>query len=223
MSQLQKLLSNAGIEINNQQDEKFQQYVDLILTWNKRTNLISRKDESKIINNHIFESLAFLLSFKIFPGAKIVDVGSGAGFPALPISLIWLDAKFLLVESKRMKSLFLKEMVLSLDLENVEVICERIEKLSANEKYKEQFDLAFSRAVANLEIVYGWVEKLIKPGGFYVAWKGGEVQKEIEQLQKKKNNICIDVIQMDERLVHAEKSRVFVQVKPIKSNKRGEI
>ncbi len=104
------------------------------------------------------------------------------------------------------------------------MICERVEKLVHNPKYENRFDLAFSRAVASLTVVYGWVEKLIKPNGIYIAWKGGEVRQEIEHLKKKNKNIFVDVdiVQMDERFVHFNKDRVFVRVKRIESNKRGE-
>jgi len=215
MFEVKKNFSQVGIHLNETQEKQFQNYIDLILTWNKRTNLISRKDEKKIIENHFFESLAFLLSFELYPGINIVDVGSGAGFPALPISLVKTDINFLMVESKRMKTLFLKEVVSQLKLENVEVLCERVENLTQHKKYENKFDFAFSRAVSSLEIVYGWIEKLLKPGGFYIAWKGGKVEQEIKELQNRYREIEIDVVKMDQRLVPLEKERVFVQVKKI--------
>ncbi len=217
MYEFKKILAHIDINISEDQNEKFYKYIDLILAWNKRTNLISRKDESKIFENHILESLAFLLSFELSPGAKVIDIGSGAGFPGLPIGLIKSDVNFLLVESKRMKSLFLKEVILQLKLKNVEVICDRIENLGLNNKCENGFDFAFSRAVAGLEVVYGWIKNLVKPGGFYIAWKGGDIKQEIEQLQKKENNVAIDIIQMDERFVHSKKDRVFVRVKRLEA------
>lgn len=222
MHDLKKILADVGIPINKGQLSNFKKYIDLILRWNKRTNLISRKDESKIFENHILGSLAFLISFKFSPGAKVIDVGSGAGFPALPISLIQSDVNFLLVESKRMKALFLKEVVSQLKIKNVDVVCERVENLTQNPEYENRFDYAFSRAVASLAVVYGWVKKLIKPNGFYIAWKGGEVRQEIEQLKKKNKNTDVEIVQMDERFVHSRKDRVFVRVKRIESNERGE-
>ncbi len=221
MHNFQNSLAKAGIPLNEKQVDQFKKYIDLILAWNKRTNLISRKDESKIIENHILESLAFLLSFEIFPRAKIIDIGSGAGFPSLPISFIREDANFLLVESKRLKVLFLKEVVSQLKLKNVVVLCERAESLSKSREY--EFDFALSRAVASLKEVYDWVEKLLKSKGCYIAWKGGEVKNELEQVQKHQKNIYIDVFRMDERLVPAEKKRVFVQIRKMELNNRGEL
>ena len=222
MRNFKKIFAEVDIPITEDQQENFQRYIDLILQWNKRTNLISRKDESKIFENHVMESLAFLLSFELSPNAKVIDVGSGAGFPALPISLIRSDVNFLLVESKRMKSLFLKEVISELKLTNVEVLCERVEDLVQKSEYGSRFDFAFSRAVASLTVVYGWVKKLIKLNGFYIGWKGGGVKHEIEQLKKNIENIDVDIVQMDERFVNFKKDRLFVRVKRIASNKRGE-
>lgn len=215
MYEFKKIVSQVGIHLNENQEKQFQKYIDLILVWNKRTNLISRKDKSKIFENHILESLAFLLSFEFSPGMNVVDVGSGAGFPALPISLVKPEIDFLLVESKRMKALFLKEVVSQLKLKNVAVACERVENLAQDPNYEGRFNFAFSRAVSSLEIVYGWVEKLLKPGGFYIAWKGGNVEQEISELQEKNRKIKVDIIQMDPLLVPLEKGRVFVQVQRI--------
>jgi len=212
---LKKTLSQVGIHLSITQEKQFQQYIDLILAWNKRTNLISRRDESKIAEHHFLESLAVLLSFELSPGINIVDVGSGAGFPALPISLVKPEVNFLLVESKRMKSLFLKEAVSQLKLENVEVICERVENLAQNKEYENRFDFAVSRAVTSLEVVYRWIKKLLKPDGHYIAWKGGNVESEISDLKKKNRNISLEVIQMDERFIPLEKERFFVQVRRI--------
>jgi 16S rRNA G527 N7-methylase RsmG len=73
-----------------------------------------------------------------------------------------------------------------------------------------------------LTVVYGWVEKLIKPNGVYIAWKGGEVRQEIEHFKERNKNINVDIVQMDDQFVHSSKDRVFVRVKRIESNKRGE-
>lgn len=215
IDEFKKLFSQVDIKINDHQLEQFYKYIDLILTWNKRTNLVSRSDESKIFENHILESLAFLIAFDLSPGAKVIDIGTGAGFPGLPIGLIRSDANFLLVESKRMKTLFLKEVVSQLNLKNIEVIGERVEILAQNPCYNNKFDFAVSRAVGDLEIVYGWIKKLIKSDGLFIAWKGGNVKQEIEQLKKKENNISVIRIPMDDRFAPVKKDRLFVCVKRI--------
>ncbi len=213
MHELKKVLNKVDIFIKDSQIEKLQIYFELLLKWNKRTNLISKSDESHLIDRHVLESLAVLMVLKIQPGAQIIDIGSGAGFPVLPISLVRPDISFLLVESKRLKSLFLKEVINQLRLDYVHVICDRIENLAENLDWKERFDFAFSRAVASLEVVYGWVQKLIKLNGFYIAWKGGDIRPEIENLLDKFPDISVDVVKMNEVLVKPEKEKLFVQIR----------
>lgn len=218
MYQLQELLSKCGIHLNDEKSQHLQEYINLLLDWNKKVNLISRKDESRIIENQILESFAFLLSYKIKDSEKIIDVGSGAGLPALPISLMCPYANFFLIESRRLKALFLKEVVDQLHLSNVNVICDRIENISKDEKYHQFFDLGFSRAVGSLKEVYNWICDLIKPGGFYIAWKGGSVQQEIYEMKKDFKSSVVDVVKMDTRLIDANREKVFVQVQKIISN-----
>ncbi|MDZ7332950.1 MAG: 16S rRNA (guanine(527)-N(7))-methyltransferase RsmG [candidate division KSB1 bacterium] len=209
---MRPFLSAAGILVDEDQERLFQQYIELLLDWNKRTNLISRKDESHIVEHHLFESLACLLSVKFLPGQRIVDVGSGAGFPAIPLAIMCPENQFLLIESKRMRMLFLKEVIFQLNLNNAEVIGERVEHIASMEDYQEKFDIAISRAVASLVVVYQWVKNLIKPGGYYLAWKGGDVRVEIEQLIRIERQLSVEILPMNAALIPPESNKLFVQV-----------
>ena len=205
-------LDNSGIQITDFQIRSFEKFSDLLLAWNKRTNLISKADEAFIIERHVLESLSVLLIYDIPKNSFILDIGSGAGFPALPISLIRPDLTFLLVESKRLKTLFLKDVVDQLGLQNVQVICERAEKLSENLKWRECFDFALCRAVASLDIVYGWTRDLIKPMGCLIAWKGGDVQAEIKKILSEYQNIFVEERKMDENLVRPERDKKIILI-----------
>lgn len=207
-----KRLEDCGIRISDFQIEKFSRYIDLLLAWNKRTNLISKADEAFIIEKHVLESLSVLLICDIHPNSSILDIGSGAGFPALPISFIRPDLNFLLVESKRLKALFLKDVVDQLGLQNVEVICERVEKLSENLKWREYFDFALCRAVASLDVVYGWARDLIKPMGWFLAWKGGDVKIEIKKMWSEYQDVFIEERQLDRNLVSPERDKKIVLI-----------
>ena len=220
IADLTGLFLPVGVNITDNQKELFQKYLDLLLSWNKRINLISRKDEARLVESHILESLACLLSFRIPASANIIDVGSGAGFPALPLSLICCDAHFLLIESKRLKALFLSEVVDRLQLANVAVLCERVENLSADDKYLGQFDFAFSRAVSSLKKVYGWIQAALKPAGYYIAWKGGDVRQEIEDLKGAYPNVRVAIRSMDKRIISPDKKKLFVQVQRISSTQQ---
>ncbi|MCI0494732.1 16S rRNA (guanine(527)-N(7))-methyltransferase RsmG [candidate division KSB1 bacterium] len=217
MIQLQEILSNADIAISKDQVLLFQKYIDLIKSWNKRTNLVSRQDENRIVERHVLESIAVLTAYQIRENSEIIDIGSGAGFPALPIRIIRPDLNFLLVESKRLKALFLREVIALLNLDRVEIACERAENLENKSNYLNKFDYAFSRAVANLDIIYGWISRLIKPGGSLLFWKGGNIKNEIEVLLLASPNLSINIKKMDARLVKAERDKKLVQVQTTKS------
>lgn len=214
MKKFQNLLNDVGIIISDQQIVSFQKYLTLLLQWNRRTNLISRTDETRLIDRHILESLSVLLAFKFENCAQIVDIGSGAGFPALPVKLVRPDLQFVLVESKRMKSLFLREVVKQLQLVQVQVVCDRVENLSLEPAQQARFDFAFCRAVAELKVVYEGSQKLLKPGGFFIAWKGGNVQPEIDELLTKYPHVVVDITKMDGRLINPEREKLLVRIQP---------
>ena len=210
MQLLKKKLMAAEIPFEENQIANFQKYFDLLLGWNKRTNLFSSSDQSRIVERHYLESVAVLPAIEIHYGAKILDVGSGAGFPSIPISLLRPDVNFFLVESKRMKVLFLKHVVEQLNLKNVSVFGERCESFAEKEEYRKSFDFVFNRAVGKLEMVYAWVQPVMKPQSFFVAWKGGDVASEINRFVVKYKDKRAELLTMDERLVERGKNRSLV-------------
>jgi 16S rRNA (guanine527-N7)-methyltransferase len=205
-------LNKVGLVFTDEHNEKLQSYLYLVKCWNERINIVSKKDEKRLVNRHIVESLSVLKEIEIQPNAEILDIGSGAGFPSIPISVLRRDLNFTLVESKRLKVLFLKEVVSQLNLKNITVLCERVENLS-QEKWKDYFDLAFSRAVASLEKVYGWSKNFLKPNGCYIAWKGGDIQKEIKEIISKFKKVDIKIINIDKRLVNPAEKKILVFIR----------
>lgn len=215
--QLKNILQSAGLEINRNQIALFQKYVDLIVAWNKRTNLVSRKDEARLVERHILESISVLTAIKIEQGASIIDIGSGAGFPSLPVGLLRPDLHFLLVESKRLKSLFLREAISRLGLNRVAVVCDRAENLASDAANLSQFDLVFVRAVASMDVVFGWCEKLLTSEGALIFWKGGDVSEEVSSLISKSPHVTIDITKMNERFVNPERDKKLVLIRTMKS------
>jgi 16S rRNA (guanine527-N7)-methyltransferase len=210
MQLLKKSLTAAEIPFEKSHIANFEKYFDLLLEWNKRTNLFSAADKSRIVERHFLESVAVLPAMEIGEAAKIVDVGSGAGFPSIPISFLRPDLNFFLVESKRMKVLFLRQVVVQLKLKNVFVFSERCESFAEKVEYQNKFDFVFSRAVGSLEMVYAWVHPVIKLQASFVAWKGGDVASEINDFVKRYKNKRVELLKMDERLVEKEKNRSLV-------------
>ncbi|KAA3619821.1 MAG: 16S rRNA (guanine(527)-N(7))-methyltransferase RsmG [Calditrichaeota bacterium] len=186
-------------------------YQNLLLERNKRTQLISRKDEDVVLERHIIESLAPALAVEFKYVSRLVDIGSGAGLPGIPLALLFPEIKFFLVDSRARRTDFLQEVVSGLELKNVNVIWGRIENISKDEI--ENASIFIARAVSSLEKLWAW--SLVVAGMEscrLLAMKGGELQKEIAALKKKYRNVSVDVLEYDHRLVASSKERFLVNV-----------
>ncbi len=181
-----KALKALGKEknISAEQAEMLFSYVELLEEWSARTNLVSKKDVSKIVSKHIRESMQFCRDEILTLECRIVDVGSGAGFPGIIIAIFYPDSKVSLVESRKMKSLFLQEVKDQLSLHNVTVINDRAEKLKDWQYY---FDVATARAVTSLKMLWSWCSPLLKNDGKLVAQKGGDISNELSALDSRIN------------------------------------
>ncbi len=172
MSLLAELLSQNGIYITDKEAEKLLKFCELLKMWNKTHSLTSmRRDEE--FNDAILDSvypLTFLDNFK-----SALDIGSGAGFPALPLAILKSDANFTLCEPLSKKYAFLQFTKLELELSNVTVKKSRVEELDEGE-----FDLISSRAVANSQILIELSSKLLKNGGMWLFYKGERSATEVD-------------------------------------------
>jgi 16S rRNA (guanine527-N7)-methyltransferase len=155
-------------------------FKELVLKENEKQNLISRKSIQFELDKHIEDSIK-VLDFISFTNHKIIDLGSGAGFPGLVLAMYCRDADFTLVESDHKKSLFLETASQELGLSHVNVICERAEILGQDKGFREGFDFCTSRAVAAMNIMLEYGLPLIKQGGQVVMWKGCNYQQEVDQ------------------------------------------
>ncbi len=159
---------------------EFEKYMNLLLEWNEKVNLtaITQPDEVKI--KHFEDSLTCLKSGYIKDGDKVVDVGTGAGFPGLPIKIENNSLQLTLMDSLNKRINFLKEVSSQLDLDT-ECIHIRAEEAGKNKLYREQFDVAVSRAVARLSLLAEYCLPLVKKGGYMLAMKGKEIDAELEE------------------------------------------
>ncbi len=147
-------LAEKNMPIHPNQVEQFQIYHRLLLEWNQRISLISRADESRIVTRHFLESIG-LLTVVDFPlHARVFDIGSGGGFPGLPLKIVRPDLQMVLVESKAKKARFLERVVEELGISGIEIIAERVERLK---KRMDSFHLAVIRAVADVSTVIQWL------------------------------------------------------------------
>ncbi len=210
---LEKIFDVIGESVTDVQFRQFERYLQLLREWNKRTNLISRADEGRIIERHFAESLAVFSEVSFPQTGNLLDIGTGGGFPGVPIAILRPEMRVWLNDSKRMKVLFLREVISALNLKNAETIGDRCENISRDKNFSRNFHFVVTRAVGKLAVTFQWAKPLLRDSGIFIAWKGGELSGEVEELQKLASVEFVQVKEMDHRIVKPERNRCLVIVK----------
>ena len=159
---------------------EFEKYMNLLLEWNEKINLTAITDPAEIETKHFADSLTCLASGYIKDGCSIVDVGTGAGFPGIPLKIENRSLNLTLMDSLNKRINFLKEVSSQLDLV-AECIHIRAEEAGKNKLYREQYDVAVSRAVARLCVLAEYCLPLVKKGGYMLAMKGKDIEEELNE------------------------------------------
>ena len=147
-------------------------YEKELLEWNRKFNLTAIRDTESIRTKHFLDSFSCVLAWKAFPPNQLIDVGTGAGFPGIPLKILYPNMKLTLVESVGKKAMFCQHIVRVLGLEHVEVIQARAEDLGQDSGHREKYDWAIARAVANLNVLSEYLIPLVRLGGAVLAQKG---------------------------------------------------
>lgn len=173
-----------GIELDNNQINQFMLYMELLKSWNEKINLTAITDESEIIKKHFIDSFSILKSNVFRKGSSIIDVGTGAGFPGIPIKIIMPTTKVVLLDSLNKRVKFLNAVIEALKLENITTVHGRAEELGIKGIYREAFDIATARAVANMNLLSEYCMPYIKKGGYFIAMKGPSGYDEVKDASK---------------------------------------
>lgn len=213
-TEFKELFEKAEISVNDEQYEKLNSYSEMLIKWNKTVNLTAILSPEDISQKHFLDSVLPFYLFNVKKGAKIIDVGTGAGFPSCPLKIFRDDIKITLLDSLNKRINFLKALSDELDL-NAECIHGRAEELAHKENYREKFDIATARAVASLPMLCEYCLPFVKKGGYFIALKGGNSQDEIEASRSAVKALGgkIDKI-MDYSLPNGDK-RVLIAIKKI--------
>ena len=174
-----KLAKDINVEINDEEINKFSFYMDLLLEWNEKINLTAITEKNEIILKHFIDSLTICKYIK--EEDKIADVGTGAGFPGIPLAIMKNKNEVILVDSLNKRINFLNEVIKRIELENVMAIHSRAEDLGKDKKYREKFDIVTSRAVANLTVLVEYLLPLVDVGGYCICMKGPNIEEELNQ------------------------------------------
>ena len=172
-----------NINLNDEQLKKFNVYMDFLLEYNSHTNLTTIIDPNEIMIKHFLDSFVLNKFVEIPKNAKIIDVGTGAGFPGVPMKIFREDINLTLVDSLNKRIKFLNLLMEKTNLK-AEIIHCRAEELSHNNKYREKYDFAVSRAVAPLNVLCEYCLPYVKVDGFFIALKGSNVDEEIQNSQQ---------------------------------------
>ena len=173
-------LEQQHIFLSNHQKQQFDQYYRLLFQYNQVMDLTSVIEEEQVYERHFYDSLTIAFN-KNFNGLKVCDVGSGAGFPAIPLKIVFPEMELTIIDSLTKRMNFLNEVVQQLDLKKVTIITARVEEMDAS--FRETFDIVMARAVARLNILLELCIPILKVNGIFIAMKGQKGQEELEEAQ----------------------------------------
>ncbi|MEW6179329.1 MAG: 16S rRNA (guanine(527)-N(7))-methyltransferase RsmG [Chloroflexota bacterium] len=178
------LKSLVGIQLSARQIAAFQHYENELLEWNSRMNLTAIRDREGIRIKHFLDSLSCILAFRDRPPERLIDIGTGAGFPGIPLKIVYPRMKLTLVESVGKKLEFCRHIVQTLELEDVTLLQARAEALGQDRAHREKYDWAVARAVANLPVLAEYLLPLVALGGKMLAQKGESAHAEAVAAEK---------------------------------------
>lgn len=212
---MKELFSDYNIEVNSEQIEKFDNYYRLLIEWNKKINLTAIINYEDVIKKHFLDSILLLKVYSkdLFTSKNIIDVGTGAGFPGLPLAIMLPDAEFTLVDSLNKRIEFLKEVIDILKINNITLIHSRAEELGINSDHREKYDICVSRAVAALPLLLEYCSPFIKKEGVLYLYKSLKVEEEIES---SKNSLFILNCSINNKILLAEEEdyqRCILEIK----------
>ena len=175
-------LFELGIKLSEEQKTQFLQYYELLVEWNSFMNLTAITEFDQVITKHFLDSLVKVCD--VAQAGRILDVGTGAGFPGIPLKIAFPEVEVVLLDSLNKRVKFLNEVIGQLGLSKITAVHGRAEDFARQKDYREQFDLVVSRAVANLSSLSEYCLPYVKVGGRFVSYKSGKLNEELTAAQK---------------------------------------
>lgn len=216
MKYLKECAANYSIELSDNQLEQFQIYYEMLIEKNKVMNLTTITEKKDVILKHFLDSIAILKDISL-KRETILDIGTGAGFPGIPLKIVRPDCSITLMDSLNKRVDFLNEVIDALKLKNIKAVHGRAEDYARQREYREQYDYVVSRAVANLATLSEYCLPFVKLSGYFISYKSGQVE---EELIKAKSAIFLCGGKREKvnyfTLPDSENSRSLVYIKKVK-------
>lgn len=217
---LKNRLEELKISDINSKIKKLVDYMDGIIYWNEKVNLTNITDKNEFLEKHFIDSLSVCDESEFLESVEIIDVGTGGGFPGIPLAICYPEKKFTLLDSLNKRLKIIKELCDKLNISNVKVLHGRAEDIGQNSSYRESFDLCLSRAVANLSSLSELCIPLIKQEKYFIAYKGPNLDSELEEAKKAITTLGGRVEEIVDKNILGRKHRILkIKKKEITDNK----
>ena len=214
---LQEGAKELGFELHSKQVSQLLKYKDLLVEWNEKMNLTAIIEDEDILIKHFLDSLSCVKIPQIKNGMKVIDVGTGAGFPGIPIHIYYPEIQLTLLDSLQKRIKFLQEVYHHIEIETVQYEHGRAEDFGNNIKFREKYDIALARAVAELSTLCEYCLPFVKIGGYFICQKGPNVDEELKNAQKALKTLGGEVIErIDVKLPFRDINHNIIVIKKIK-------
>lgn len=180
MSDLTKLMDKLNIEEADAKADVLIRYMEKVLQWNEKVNLTAITDREEFVQKHLVDSLLCAETLEFTESSSICDVGTGGGFPGVPLAVCYPEKEFVLMDSLAKRIKIVQQICDELSIKNVRAVHGRAEDLARTEDYREAFDLCVSRAVANMRVLSEYCIPFVRVGGSFIAYKGADCESEID-------------------------------------------
>lgn len=215
---LRQGIKDFGIEVNDQMVSDLKTYREILVDWNQKMNLTGIEEEKEVFIKHFLDSISAVSNGYIKDGISLIDVGTGAGFPGLPLKICLQNIKLTLLDSLNKRINFLQEVSNTVNLKDVEFIHGRAEDFGKNSDYREQYDVATARAVAGLPILMEFCVPFVKVGGYFVCLKGPNANLELEESKMAMDILGLEFVEkIDIELPNEELKHNILVFKKIKN------